>query len=89
MSKNFILRNKDFFLKIILTFSDDSTFCFIFRVKADDDRLYIEIDLKAPMIYIKGLYEGEGQYNALKINAYGGFNSTMSKFIQTLTPVRM
>ncbi|KOB78556.1 Odorant binding protein [Operophtera brumata] len=49
------------------------------RVKADDDRLHVEIDLKAPMIFVKGLYEGEGQYNALKINANGGFNTTMSK----------
>lgn len=54
-----------------------------FRVKADDDQLHVEIDLKAPRVYVNGTYKGVGQYNALKIDAYGEFNTTMSEFFST------
>lgn len=48
------------------------------RVRAEDDILHIEVDLTADKVYSMGEYQGQGQYNALKIQAYGDFNVTMS-----------
>lgn len=48
-------------------------------MRADDDQLHIEIDLTAPKIIVRAEYDGNGQYNALKINAHGIVNTTMSK----------
>ncbi|KAG6457710.1 hypothetical protein O3G_MSEX010450 [Manduca sexta] len=53
------------------------------RVRADEDSLRIEIDLFSPTVFIKGEYEGEGQYNALKVAADGEFNTTMTDLVYT------
>ncbi|NP_001036947.1 juvenile hormone binding protein an-0147 precursor [Bombyx mori] len=53
------------------------------RVRADEDNFYMEVDLSAPSIVIRGDFKGEGQYNALKVKAYGDFNTSMSDLIFT------
>lgn len=53
------------------------------RVRTDDDQLHIEIDLTAPKVVVRTEYEGNGQYNALKINAHGMINNTMSDLVFT------
>ncbi|GBP39799.1 RNA-directed DNA polymerase from mobile element jockey [Eumeta japonica] len=53
------------------------------RLKADDDRFHLEIDVKQPKVFIKGDYHGEGQYNSLRVNTDGQFNVTMRDLVFT------
>nr|UDM59899.1 putative odorant binding protein 2 [Corcyra cephalonica] len=48
------------------------------RLRADEDKFHLEVDLTSPRVFVTGQYHGEGRYNSLKIAAKGSFNSTMS-----------
>lgn len=50
-------------------------------MRADEDNFYMEVDLSAPSIVIRGDFKGEGQYNALKVKAYGDFNTSMCTYL--------
>ncbi|XP_053612568.1 protein takeout [Plodia interpunctella] len=53
------------------------------RLRADEDRFHMEIDMTSPKVFVTGQYEGEGRYNSLRINAHGTFNATMSDLVFT------
>ncbi|XP_013191310.1 protein takeout [Amyelois transitella] len=53
------------------------------RLRADEDRFHLEVDLTAPKVFVTGQYEGEGRYNSLRINAHGTFNATMTDLVYT------
>nr|QGN03643.1 putative odorant binding protein 9 [Conopomorpha sinensis] len=53
------------------------------RLKADEDRFHLEIDLTSPKIVVTGDYHGEGRFNAYKVNATGQFNTTMHDLVYT------
>ncbi|KAJ8735517.1 hypothetical protein PYW07_007137 [Mythimna separata] len=53
------------------------------RLRADDDKFHLEVDLTSPMVAVKAQYYGEGQFNSLKIVAYGDFNTTMTDLVYT------
>ncbi|XP_050666302.1 circadian clock-controlled protein daywake-like [Leptidea sinapis] len=53
------------------------------RLKADEDKFHLEIDMFTPKVIIKGQYEGGGSYNSLKLLATGEFNNTMTDLVYT------
>ncbi|XP_075971905.1 circadian clock-controlled protein daywake-like [Anticarsia gemmatalis] len=53
------------------------------RVRADDDKFHLEVDLSTPQVIVSAEYYGEGQFNALKIVAEGTFNTTMTDLVFT------
>nr|QCF41932.1 odorant binding protein [Athetis dissimilis] len=53
------------------------------RLRADDDKFHLEVDLTGPLVAVRAQYYGEGQFNNLKILAYGEFNTTMTDLVYT------
>ncbi|KAF9421595.1 hypothetical protein HW555_002528 [Spodoptera exigua] len=53
------------------------------RLRADDDKFHLEVDLSGPRVSVRADYYGEGQFNSLKIVAYGQVNTTMSDLVYT------
>lgn len=51
-----------------------------FRLRADDDKFHLEVDLTTPTVTITTSYRGEGKFNVLNLLAYGTVNTTMSKY---------
>lgn len=48
------------------------------RLRAEDESFHMEIDMITKQIFCKGRYSGGGSFNALRLNASGDFNTTMS-----------
>ncbi|XP_063826145.1 uncharacterized protein LOC135075656 [Ostrinia nubilalis] len=53
------------------------------RLKADEDRFHLEVDVTTPRIKIRGQYIGEGRYNSLQIRANGQFSTNMTDLVYT------
>lgn len=53
------------------------------RLRADEDKFHLEVDLTSPWIIVTGDYRGEGRFNSLKITAHGTFNLTMTDLTYT------
>ncbi|KAJ2947826.1 hypothetical protein O0L34_g9613 [Tuta absoluta] len=53
------------------------------RLKADEDSLFMEIDMTTPEVFVNGTYHGEGGWNSLHINTTGTFNTTMKDLVYT------
>ncbi|XP_026731417.1 uncharacterized protein LOC113496418 [Trichoplusia ni] len=53
------------------------------RLRSDDDHFHLEIDLTSPKVQVNAEFYGEGQFNSLKIVAYGTVNTTMSDLVYT------
>nr|ALT31634.1 odorant-binding protein 4 [Cnaphalocrocis medinalis] len=53
------------------------------RLRADDDRFHLELDLTTPRVNIRGQYLGEGRYNSLQIKAHGHFSTNMTNLVYT------
>lgn len=53
------------------------------RLKADEDRFYMEVDITSPRVHVTGQYHGEGQYTSLNIKTDGEFNTTMTDLVYT------
>ncbi|XP_050666307.1 circadian clock-controlled protein daywake-like [Leptidea sinapis] len=47
------------------------------RLKADEDKFHIEVDIKTPNMVVTGRYDGGGSYSTLKLSANGLFNISM------------
>lgn len=53
------------------------------RLRADEDRFHLEVDLTTPLVHVHGAYRGEGKYNSLQILAYGQFDTNMTDLVYT------
>nr|QIJ45752.1 odorant binding protein [Glyphodes pyloalis] len=53
------------------------------RLRADDDRFHLEVDLTTPRVNVRGQYIGEGRYNSLQIRANGQFTTNMTDLVYT------
>ncbi|CAB3239921.1 unnamed protein product [Arctia plantaginis] len=53
------------------------------RLRADDDKFHLEVDLTTPKVTITTNYRGEGKFNVLNIYAYGTINTTMTDLTYT------
>nr|ADD71058.1 odorant-binding protein [Chilo suppressalis] len=53
------------------------------RLRADEDRFHMEVDLTTPLVHVHGSYRGEGRYNSLQILAYGRFDTNMTDLVYT------
>ncbi|KAL0901591.1 hypothetical protein ABMA27_006812 [Loxostege sticticalis] len=53
------------------------------RLRADEDRFHLELDLTTPKINVRGQYAGEGRYNSLQIQANGEFITNMTDLVYT------
>ncbi|CAH2050323.1 unnamed protein product, partial [Iphiclides podalirius] len=53
------------------------------RLRAEDESFLLEIDMFTSQIFCKGRYSGGGSFNALRINATGDFNTTISDLTYT------
>ncbi|KAG7310729.1 hypothetical protein JYU34_003537 [Plutella xylostella] len=53
------------------------------RLRADEERFHLEVDMTSPSVFVTGRYHGEGRYNSLRVNATGGFNTTMRDLVYT------
>ncbi|XP_073957975.1 protein takeout-like [Choristoneura fumiferana] len=53
------------------------------RIRADEDRFHLEVDMTTPRVFVQGNYFGEGRFNSLTFNASGMFNTTMTDLVYT------
>ncbi|XP_063357582.1 uncharacterized protein LOC134647243 [Cydia amplana] len=53
------------------------------RLRADEDRFHLEVDMTTPRVFVQGNYFGEGRFNSLTFNATGMFNTTMTDLVYT------
>ncbi|CAH0766797.1 unnamed protein product [Diatraea saccharalis] len=53
------------------------------RLRADEDRFHLEVDLTTPRVHVYGSYRGEGRYNSLQILAHGQFDTNMTNLVYT------
>ncbi|XP_041975448.1 putative beta-carotene-binding protein [Aricia agestis] len=53
------------------------------RLKADDDKFHLEVDMFTPRVRVTGRYRGEGGYNAIFVNTTGDFSVNMTDLTYT------
>ncbi|PZC80154.1 hypothetical protein B5X24_HaOG200968 [Helicoverpa armigera] len=53
------------------------------RLRADDDKFHLEVDLTSPKVTVHAEYHGEGKFNSLRILAFGEVNTTMTDLVYT------
>lgn len=49
------------------------------RTKVNDRKMYIELDMKLPVLTTEAMYKGFGGFNELRINSSGYMKVTLSK----------